>query len=127
MRGRADAEEALRPQARAGSYQAASRRSGAAGRQVTAATVVWGLRTVGPRASLRHLDDRFHETGTHGTGDLFVDSSFVSRQTRNGIMARWRHAVELALTDEEIKSLVHAPGRVRGAKSETRVSCRLRR
>jgi hypothetical protein len=22
------------------------------------------------------LDDRFHETGRHGTGDLFVDSPF---------------------------------------------------
>jgi hypothetical protein len=33
------------------------------------------------------LDDRFHETGTHGTGDLFVDSSFGSKQTRSGIMA----------------------------------------
>jgi hypothetical protein len=37
MRGRADAEEALRPQARAGLHQAAARRSGAAGPQVTAA------------------------------------------------------------------------------------------
>src|SRR6267143_4009251 len=35
----------------------------------------------------------------------FVDSSFGSKQTRSGIMARWRQAVELALTDEEIKSL----------------------
>jgi putative ABC transport system substrate-binding protein len=25
---------------------------------------------------LRELDDRFHETGRHGTGDLFVDSPF---------------------------------------------------
>ena len=23
------------------------------------------------------LDDQFHETGSHGTGGLFVDSSFV--------------------------------------------------
>ena len=51
------------------------------------------------------LDVRFDETGSHGTVDLFVDSSFVSRQTRNGIMARWRHAGELALTDEEIEGL----------------------
>jgi hypothetical protein len=26
---------------------------------------------------VRELDDRFHETGSHGTGGLFVDSSFV--------------------------------------------------
>ena len=26
---------------------------------------------------LRRLDDQFHETGSHGTGGLFVDSSFV--------------------------------------------------
>ena len=26
--------------------------------------------------ALGYLDDRFHETGRHGTGDLFVDSPF---------------------------------------------------
>src|SRR5215471_12900224 len=52
------------------------------------------------------LDDRFHETGRHGTGDSFVDSSFVSDRTRSGIMAKWRQAVELAMTEEEIGRLV---------------------
>jgi len=41
------------------------------------------------------LDDRFHETGSHGTGDSFVDSSFVFDRTRSDIMARWRQAVEV--------------------------------
>src|SRR6516162_3646215 len=57
------------------------------------------------RCASTSLDDRFHETGRHGTGDSFVDSSFVSDRTRSGIMARWRQAVELALTDEEIDRL----------------------
>ena len=30
------------------------------------------------------LDDRFHETGSHGTGGLFVDSSFAVCGTRIG-------------------------------------------
>jgi hypothetical protein len=50
------------------------------------------------------LDDRFHEVA-QGTGDLFVDSSFAVDQTRSGIMAGWRQAVELAMTDQEIASL----------------------
>src|SRR6516164_8843304 len=57
------------------------------------------------RQVARILDDRFHETGRHGTGDSFVDSSFVSDRTRSGIMARWRQAIELAMTDEEIDRL----------------------
>src|SRR5258708_35175734 len=51
------------------------------------------------------LDDRFHETGGHGTGDSFVDSSFVFDRTRSDIMARWRQAVELGRTEEEIGTL----------------------
>jgi hypothetical protein len=31
-----------------------------------------------------------------------VDSSFVFDETRSGIMAEWRQAVELAMTDEGI-------------------------
>src|ERR1700730_11548031 len=68
MRGRADAEEALRPQARAGSYQAAARRSGEARPQVTAMAVVLGLRTVGPRASLRPFKLLTRSQDAAGTG-----------------------------------------------------------
>jgi CheY-like chemotaxis protein len=53
MWGWPDAEEALRAQARAGSYQAASGRSGAAGPRVTAAAVVWAFSTLWPLGSLR--------------------------------------------------------------------------
>jgi transposase len=40
-----------------------------------------------------------------GTGRILVDSSFVSDETRSFIMAGWRHAVELAMTEEEIANL----------------------
>ena len=51
------------------------------------------------------LDDRFHETGSHGTGNSFVGSSFVFNRTRSDIMAGWRQAVDLAMTGEEIGKL----------------------
>src|SRR5260370_9129354 len=51
------------------------------------------------------LDDRFHEID-HGTDNLLADSSFVVDQTRSGIMAGWRRAVELAIAGEEIETLV---------------------
>jgi hypothetical protein len=35
-----------------------------------------------------------------------VDSSFVFDETRSGIMAEWRQAVELAMTDEGIAALM---------------------
>src|SRR5262249_38406341 len=52
------------------------------------------------------LDERFHESGVHGTGYVLVDSPFVVDQTRKGIMARWRQAIELAMSDEEIAKLM---------------------
>jgi hypothetical protein len=33
-----------------------------------------------------------------------MDSSFASKQTRKGIIARWRQAVALAMTDEVIEN-----------------------
>ena len=56
------------------------------------------------------LDDQFHETSCLGTGNSFVDSSFVSDRTRTCSMARWRQAVELAMTDEEIENLTAIAG-----------------
>jgi hypothetical protein len=40
-----------------------------------------------------------------GTGRLLVDSLFAVGQTRIGIMARWRQAVELAMSDEDVAQL----------------------
>src|SRR5580692_2955495 len=51
------------------------------------------------------LVERFHETGDHGTGGGLMDSPFVVDRTRSFIMAGWRQAVELAMSDEEIAKL----------------------
>jgi hypothetical protein len=64
----------------------------------------WFARTL-IEAANEALDDRFHESGGHGTGDWLADSSFAVDQTRTGIMARRRHAVGLAMTDEAIGKL----------------------
>jgi transposase len=40
-----------------------------------------------------------------GTGRILVDSSFAIDETRSGIMAGWRRAVELAMSNEEITQL----------------------
>jgi transposase len=55
---------------------------------------------------LQDLDDRFHETSLHGTMSLLADSSFGLLETRIAAMGRWRQAVELALSDEDITKLV---------------------
>src|SRR5262245_26152687 len=66
------------------------------------------------------LDERFHETcghgaGGHGTDGVLMDSSFVVDRTRSFIMAGWRQAVELAMSDEEIAKLAA----IARARSET--------
>ena len=74
----------------------------------------------GERVAIRPLDDRFHETD-HGTGYFLADSSFVFDRTRSCIMAGWRQAVELVMTDEEIGSLVSI------ARSRTEAASRVAR
>src|SRR5260370_11156138 len=67
--------------------------------------LVWELRGITVTVvSPQFLDDRFHEID-HGTDNLLADSSFVVDQTRSGIMAGWRRAVELAIAGEEIETL----------------------
>src|SRR5579864_9282181 len=56
-------------------------------------------------ATAGQLDDRFHEIGSHGTCGWLVDSSLAIERTRSAKMARWRQAVELAMTDEDIGKL----------------------
>ncbi len=40
-----------------------------------------------------------------GTGALLVDSSFAMERMRSDIMAMWRHAVDLAMSDEDVVHL----------------------
>src|SRR6201997_856944 len=56
------------------------------------------------RSILRELDDRFHETGTELEACSWIPRFEIVR-TRVRIMATWRQAVELAMTEEEIETL----------------------
>src|SRR5712664_1102734 len=51
------------------------------------------------------LDDRFHETSIMELVVWWRIPCFAIGETRSGIMAGWRRAVELAMTDEEIERL----------------------
>src|SRR3977135_2636281 len=51
------------------------------------------------------LDDRFHETCVVEQMIGWRIPCFAVGETRSGIMAGWRRAVELAMTDEEIERL----------------------
>jgi hypothetical protein len=48
------------------------------------------------------------EIGMRGTESVLVDSLFEIDRTRIAIMATWRRAVELAITQEEIERLTAA-------------------
>src|SRR6267154_1613395 len=51
------------------------------------------------------LDDRFHETCVVEQTIGWRIPCFAIGQTRSGIMAGWRRAVESTMTDEEIERL----------------------
>src|SRR6202171_4262084 len=57
------------------------------------------------RQSLCDLDDRFHETCVVEQMIGWRIPCFAIGKTRSGIMAGWRRAVELTMTDEEIERL----------------------
>src|SRR3979490_2480345 len=42
----------------------------------------------------------------HGTEIMLVDSSFEKSRTRSGIMATWRQALEVGMTDEDVTRLM---------------------
>src|ERR1700733_12873296 len=66
---------------------------------------VYELRNRRSTSNLLFLDDRFHENSLDGTMSLLADSSFGLGETRITAMGRWRQAVELALSDEELAKL----------------------
>jgi transposase len=58
-----------------------------------------------------YLDDRFLETSfdeanERGTGSMLVDSSFEKSRTRSEIMATWRQALEVVMSDEDVERLL---------------------
>ncbi|WP_346659691.1 DEAD/DEAH box helicase family protein, partial [Bradyrhizobium sp. 142] len=75
------------------------------GKEFEPATIVLPTGTGKTETMLADLDDRFHETGTDGTESVLMDSSFEIGRTRIGIMATWRQAVELAMSEAEIEAL----------------------
>src|SRR5260370_20147787 len=52
-----------------------------------------------------HLDDRFHEPCVVELVVCWRIPCFAVGETRSGIMAGWRRAVELAMTDGEMERL----------------------
>src|SRR5215471_5954116 len=54
------------------------------------------------RSAREPLDDRFHETGTELEVCSWIPRFEIVR-TRVGIMATWRQAVEMAMTEKEIE------------------------
>src|SRR5690348_5845127 len=79
------------------------------GRSFRDCSPILGATLLGGRARIeralgRDLDDRFHETGTELEACSWIPRFEIVR-TRVRIMATWRQAVELAMTEEEIETL----------------------
>src|SRR5690348_6891264 len=79
------------------------------GRSFRDCSPILGATLLGGRARIeralgRDLDDRFHETGTELEACSWIPRFEIVR-TRVRIMATWRQAVELAMTEEEIENV----------------------